>query len=180
MCLVLLATKAYTWCTLKANRTPWSISSSSSGPPLITSSSEETRFRYFIANFTDWSLICASQPSSVLNLGTYFSVECSDNILNLQRDARSNSTFTRNSFGFGKWSGVETEAQYGATNRYSTVVDLQLQAPLRMQIHAWGTTKYFFKAFSFMNRRMTNEARSTPEHAVDTSGARHATTHHGP
>jgi hypothetical protein len=54
---------ACTWCTLKANRTPCSISSSSSGPPSIASSSEETRFRYFIASFTDWSLICIHHSS---------------------------------------------------------------------------------------------------------------------
>jgi hypothetical protein len=47
-----------TWCTLKANRTPWSINSSSSGPTLMDSSSEETRSRYFLANFTDWNFIC--------------------------------------------------------------------------------------------------------------------------
>lgn len=46
-----------------------------------------------------------------------------------------------------------TQLKYGATNQYSTVVDLQ--ASLRMQIHAWGT---IFIAFSLMNRRMTNEA----------------------
>lgn len=56
-----------TWCTLKANRTPWSMSSSSSGPPCVASSSEETLLRYFLANFTDWILICSIE---IPNLST--------------------------------------------------------------------------------------------------------------
>ena len=47
-----------TWCTLKANRTTWSTSSSSSGPTCMASSSEETLLRYFIASFTDCNFIC--------------------------------------------------------------------------------------------------------------------------
>lgn len=48
----------FTWWTRKANLTPWTISSSSSGPPSTASSSADTLFMYFIANFTDASLIC--------------------------------------------------------------------------------------------------------------------------
>ena len=46
-----------TWCTLKANLTPWSMSSSSSGLPAMISSSEETLFMYFIASFPVATLI---------------------------------------------------------------------------------------------------------------------------
>lgn len=48
----------FTWCTRKANLTPWTMSSSSSGPPPTVSSSPETLFMYFMASFTDASLIC--------------------------------------------------------------------------------------------------------------------------
>lgn len=49
----------FTWCTRNANLTPWTMSSSSSGPPPpLVSSSPETLFMYFMANFTDASFIC--------------------------------------------------------------------------------------------------------------------------
>ena len=48
----------FTWCARNANLTPWTMSSSSSGPPPTVSSSAETLFMYFMANFTDASLIC--------------------------------------------------------------------------------------------------------------------------
>jgi len=54
-CMLLLL---FTWCTRKANLTPWIISSSSSGPPPTISNSADTLFMYFMANFTDASLIC--------------------------------------------------------------------------------------------------------------------------
>lgn len=50
--------QVYTWCTRKANLTLCTISSSSSGLPPNISSSAETLFIYFMASFTDASLIC--------------------------------------------------------------------------------------------------------------------------
>ena len=57
-CLSIVVKIFFTWWTRKAYRTPWTISSSSSGPPPTISSSANTLFMYFIANFTDASLIC--------------------------------------------------------------------------------------------------------------------------
>lgn len=37
----------------------------------MASSSEETRFKYFIANFTDWSLICTPKVTFMSNHQTY-------------------------------------------------------------------------------------------------------------
>ena len=69
------ASGVVTWCTLKANRTPWSISSSSSGPPCMASSSEETLLRYFIASFTDCNLICTLR---LLVIGVRLLAFCTD------------------------------------------------------------------------------------------------------
>lgn len=66
VCIRISVEMQFTWCTLKANLTPWSMSSSSSGPPATDSSSEETLFMYFIASFTNASLICIIRGISTL------------------------------------------------------------------------------------------------------------------
>lgn len=59
--------KPFTWCTRKANFTPWTINSSSSGPPSTFSSSADTLLMYFMANFTDASLIWNHQCTQLLD-----------------------------------------------------------------------------------------------------------------
>lgn len=59
--------RKWTWCTRNANRTPWTINSSSSTPLPTPSSSADILFMYFIASFTDASLICINIHSFYMN-----------------------------------------------------------------------------------------------------------------